>query len=324
MIIWYELTPLDTLFFRGSEPMEAGQPTSAPIFPPPVSVVQGALRTALLRAKGVSFSDYRQGKVSDEILSHIGKCGEKAPFSVVAILIKFKGTVYAPAPANWFIDAPQKPVSGKGYVGKKVIVASSTEAEALKMGIISSSGPVRLVVAKHDAVSLSGCWVKIGLFAQSTVTFAESDVVTDAEVYAVENRVGIELDGRRTVVEGKLYSANHIRLSDGITIVIAVDKNPGLTGYGMLQLGGEQRKCHYEQLNDTPSFSSITEPKGFIALAPVAAEEAYLPMIVSAYKPVMTSGWDLSRGFHKPTTTWFPAGSVFSEQINSSCIPLAQ
>ena len=47
----YEMTPLDTLFFRGSTPMEAGMMTTVSLFPPPISVIKGALWTAYCREK---------------------------------------------------------------------------------------------------------------------------------------------------------------------------------------------------------------------------------------------------------------------------------
>ena len=55
MNIWYELTPVDTLFFRGAEAMEAGLLGTGALFPPPVSVVLGALRSAVVRQSGSFF-----------------------------------------------------------------------------------------------------------------------------------------------------------------------------------------------------------------------------------------------------------------------------
>ena len=46
MSVFYEIIPLDTLFFRGSTPMEAGQNVAVSMFPPPVSVIEGSFRTA--------------------------------------------------------------------------------------------------------------------------------------------------------------------------------------------------------------------------------------------------------------------------------------
>ncbi len=323
MNLWYELTPIDTLFFRGNEPMEAGQATSAPLFPPPVSVVQGALRTALLRERGVAFQDYKRGNVSEEIIQHIGRSGEDAPFSITAILLKFNGIVYAPAPAGWFIDAADKPTTGTDYVGKKVVVASTSESDVAAMGVLSSSGTVSLVVTREEALSLAGCWINIELFTKEVVTFSPGDLLTDSELFTIENRTGIEIDNTRKVVEGKLYSANHIRLHDGVTIIVATDGDVGLPDSGMLQLGGEQRKCSYRKMTKTPLLFKNAPTTFFVALAPVKATEALLAKVVSAHKLIVTAGWDLSRGFHKPTTTWFPAGTLFSEQIDKACIPIA-
>jgi len=323
MNTWYELTPIDTLFFRGNEPMEAGQPTFVPLFPPPVSVVLGALRTTVLKERGIPFADYNKGKVPSELIDLIGKSGGSAPFAVTALLMKKGGVLYAPAPASWYLDLKKKPRKSEDYVAKRVVVATSTAEDAALQGVISSSGVGSLVVAQHEALSLSGCWVNINLLSQSEVTFAENDLLTDSDLYAAENRTGIELNNRRTVEKGKLYSGNHIRLREGVTMVIVLDRNPGLNGSGLLQLGGEQRKTHYKQLNN-PALPMIPQvAKGFVALAPVAAIDEMLPNVIATHKPVVTAGWDLSRGFHKPTTSWFPAGSVFSKKINDSCIPLA-
>jgi CRISPR-associated protein Cmr3 len=323
MNTWYELTALDTLFFRGSEPMEAGQATVAPLFPPPVTVIQGALRTAMLRQHCISFSDYKQGNVPNEVVNLIGKCGEAAPFTVTAILLKYQDSLYAPAPASWFIDAVDKPVSAQEYIGSKVITATSTAADAAGLGVISSSGQVSLVLAQKEALPLAGCWVDVSLFAQESITLAQGDLLTAAELFATELRTGIEIDSGRKVVEGKLYSANHIRLRDGVTMLIAVDTPPGLADSGLLQLGGEQRKCRYELLAARPLFTPVTTAKGFVALAPIVATADNLNSVAAAYKPVITSGWDLSKGFHKPSAAWYPAGSVFSKQINDACIPIA-
>ena len=48
---FFELKPLDTLFFRGNIPMEAGILSEQTVFPPPVSVVRGALWTESCREK---------------------------------------------------------------------------------------------------------------------------------------------------------------------------------------------------------------------------------------------------------------------------------
>jgi hypothetical protein len=80
MNIWYELTPVDTLFFRGAEAMEAGLLGTGALFPPPVSVVLGALRSAVVRQSGSSFTDYNTGNCPSKLIEMIGESGAEAPF----------------------------------------------------------------------------------------------------------------------------------------------------------------------------------------------------------------------------------------------------
>jgi len=325
MSVWLEVTPLDTLFFRGNEPMEAGQLGPVSLFPPPVSVIQGAIRTAVLVERGVSFADYRQEKsVSHEILDLIGVCGGQAPFAITAILLQKGGRYYAPAPASWFIDEPEKPLSGEGFRGKQVIVAGAMPASAGRLSLVASSDSLPLVVTRHHAVSLAGAWVAVELFASGSVTFADGDIYSGSELYAVERRTGIKLDGLRKVEQGHLYSASHIRLHDDVTLLIGVDRDPGLAHTGILQLGGEQRRARYEQVTAPATVRDTGASARYVALAPVEASPENLSSVVTAYQPVMSAGWDLLKGFHKPTTTWYPAGSVFSEKIAPSCLPLTQ
>ena len=63
MSISYEMLPLDTLFFRGSIPMEAGMQNVVSVFPPPVTVLSGAFWTAACQLACKGTVDY--GKPSD-------------------------------------------------------------------------------------------------------------------------------------------------------------------------------------------------------------------------------------------------------------------
>lgn len=323
MNFWYEITPVDTLFFRGSEPMEAGQLTSTPLFPPPPSVIQGAVRTAVLRERGIAFSDYKGNKAPADLIDAIGTSGEPAPFATTAVLMKRDGAIYAPAPASWFIDSGDKPENSGEYIDKSVVTAASDNDAMARLGIVSSSGTHPLVVAQHEARSLAGCWIRLDLLSRKNVTFSKEDLLTAGDLFGIENRIGIGIDSGRKVEQGKLYSANHIRLREGVTMLIALDRDPGLPNSGLFQLGGEQRRCRYDRLSSFPTLPKSAQPAGFVALAPVVATEELLNTVIAAPKPIVTAGWDLSKGFHKPSTTWFPAGSVFSGNVTQSCVPIA-
>jgi len=321
MKVWYELTPLDTLFFRGAEPLEAGMGMAPPLFPPPVSVILGAFRTAFLIQKGVSFEEYTKNRAADEIVSTIGHPGKDAPFSVTAILLKQGGKLYAPAPAHWFVDSERKLVRGDDYAGITVRTPS-VKADIMKnLLIVSSPTTPPMVVAKKEARSLAGSWVGLELLGKGEVTLAKGDLLTAHDLYLTEPRIGIGLREGKTVEEGKLYTANHLRLREGVSILIGFDRHPGVAEKGMIQLGGEQRRSWYREVQ-SPVIPQVPSPSCFMNLAPLRAEDSLLTDVVATGKLQTTAGWDLSRGFHKPTVTWFPAGAVFRRNVNNSLIPI--
>ncbi|HEX2958401.1 MAG TPA: type III-B CRISPR module-associated Cmr3 family protein [Chitinispirillaceae bacterium] len=329
MNIYYEILPVDTLFFRGAEPLEAGQLASTGLFPPPVTVITGALRTAVLKQKNVRFDDYKNGLVSDDVTSLIGKCGTNVPFSVTAVLLKKSENIYAPAPYSWFIDSAKKPVNGGDYAGLKVYPAEYCDAGVLKqLGIVDSAKSLPLVVLKNDAVCLGGNWVRLELLQRKDqITLSQGDILTPKELYGTENRTGISLLEKETdrptrqVREGALYTAGHIRLADGVSIVIGIDRECGLTDNGMLTLGGEQRMSSYQKFTMAIKHGNTGR---FIALSPIKADTTISAKTFCVGKQVMVAGWDLAKKFHKDSETWFPAGSVFTENINNQCWPIAQ
>ena len=62
--------------------------------------------------------------------------------------------------------------------------------------------------------------------------------------------------------------------------------------------------------------------KQYLSLMPIEATEENLSVLVASSKLFVTSGWDMAKGFHKPSVSWIPAGAVFSKKINNSCISL--
>lgn len=329
MSVYYEITPVDTLFFRGSEPLEAGQLVNSGLFPPPVTVISGAFRSAVLKQQNISFSAYNDNSAPEEIVKLIGKSGEEAPFAVSAVLLKKEGEIYAPAPYSWFVNTDGKKMeTGRDYAGLKVIRAAEINPGTVtQLGIASSVSVLPVVAAENEAVSLGGTWMKIQLLENGgQIVLSEDDILTDSQLYATESRTGISLldseTGRptRNVQKGALFTAAHIRLKDGVTMVVGISDDCGLAESGFLPLGGEQRRCGYEK-------TDIALPSGespfYLAMAPVQAENEVVDEIFCAGKTMVTAGWDLHKKFHKPSRTWLPAGSVFKKNMNEQFIPIA-
>lgn len=323
MSVFYEIIPLDTLFFRGSTPMEAGQNVAVSMFPPPVSVVEGSFRTAFLLQKGISPEDYVSGKdtSANEI---IGNPSEKAAFEVASILIKKNGQFYAKVPASWHLDSEKKPKEKTDYVGKTIVEAKRNQKFLDDMFVMSSSESLPFVQAKENAQTLGNIWVSIDFINSAKKVLEENDFLLQNEILAFEQRTGIVLDSSKHTVEGQLYSASHIRLLDGVSMVVGISKEIGLKDSGKIQLGGERRLCSYRKIDFCMPEKSENMGNQFLSPAPVEATKEILESLIASSKLVITSGWDLAKGFHKPTTSWIPAGAVFTKNINGICIPLNQ
>lgn len=321
MSIWYELSPLDTLFFRGSEPMEAGQLTSETLFPPPVSVLQGALRTELLRQKRISFEEYKKGEnIPVPVLEAIGRCGETAPFCVAGLLIKYKERLFVPAPSSWFVDLEKKPKNGADFSGSEILRPRQLGSDnPLNMRV--SCGAAPLVAARYEALSLAGYWVDHTLLSSPPKKLGAEDVLFASELFQLEHRTGIAMDANRKVEQGRIYSSAHIRLHEDVRLVVGIDRDLGLDSSGIIRLGGEQRVCAY---------ALCVEPKlpggqasQYMTLTPLALTVDMMEHVLCAPKPQILAGWDLGVGFHKPTTAWLPAGAIVTKAFNASCIPFS-
>lgn len=323
MSVFYEIIPLDTLFFRGSTPMEAGQNVAVSMFPPPVSVIEGSFRTAFLLQKGISPEDYASGKdtSANEI---IGNPSEKAAFEVSSILIKKNGQFYAKVPASWYLDSEKNPKEKTDYIGKTIVEAKRNQKFLDDMFVMSSSESLPFAQAKENAQPLGNIWVSIDFINSARKVLEENDFLLQNEILSFEQRTGIALDSSKHTVEGQLYSASHIRLLDGVSMIVGISKEIGLKDSGKIQLGGERRLCSYRKIDFCMPEKSENMGNQFLSPAPVEATKEILESLIASSKLVITSGWNLAKGFHKPTTSWIPAGAVFTKNINGICIPLNQ
>ncbi len=329
MNCWLEITPLDTLFFRGSEPMQAGQLAAVSLFPPPNSVVCGALRTAVLMQNSVNFNDYKHNRCTDHIHAHIGKCGEDPPFIISAFLMKKAENFYAPAPASWFVDTEKELSDSSDYIGLRIKPGKPLNPESLGLDIKASATPLSLVPVDYEAISLTGCWIKYDILQREPGEIAPDDILTSGELYSTENRTGISMLEEKTnqptrkAQTGKLYSAVHVRLREGVTIVIGISNDIGLAQSGHFIFGGEKRMIAYKKI-DAPFQPSAQEAELYCSLAAVELNDDNKESLFCSGKPRMYAGWDLAAGFHKPTVTTVPAGAVFTRNINNQLIPLVQ
>jgi CRISPR-associated protein Cmr3 len=313
---WYKFTPVDTLFFRGAEPMNLGENhTVSHVFPPPAHTLAGALRTAVLIQNGVSFKSYGIGNVPAEIIAAIGRAGQLAPFNLIGPLFMLGKNVYVPAPYSWFMGKD----SNKRKKNEKIKVV---KGKLLKSRLLKSEAP-ELIWAKGDEsemVSLGGMWIK-----KQDIYSAEMmvEVKPSVEFFENEPRTGIALEKNRRVREGHLYSFNHARLKRNVSLIFGTDSKLPLEDKGVLKIGAEQRFGWYEKLDNNNTDMRFSDDGNlYLSLSNLEGTEEANAWVVATGKILYFGGWDLHTGFHKPMKGYFPAGTVFNKKINNNCITI--
>jgi CRISPR-associated protein Cmr3 len=314
---WFEIDPLDTLFFRGAEPMEPGETHVQSLeFPPLPQTLIGAVRTAALARAGVTFMPGWQNTVNGDVRLSIGVEPEPpATFCVMGPLFAYKGELLYPVPADW----------RRGTDGRVSRLILKEPDLINRWRVCHSGGPVSLPWLQQEAgkdAEVKG-WVTAASLAAGD-RGERVDLIDQETLFTVESRVGLALNGRRAK-EGHLYSTSHIRLRSGVTILFGLDGVAAsvFPDDGLLQWGGEQRLECYRK-HDPVRLPQAESGSRWLAVVPMEASRLNLTapalQLDGQSIPLATwvsgkfrkvGGWDLANRRHKPLMSWFPAGAVF-------------
>lgn len=344
---WLRIDPLDTLFFKGSESMVAGQDHEVgTIFPPMPSTITGALRGAILGQRNILgdfiSDDHAALDAVKKQYPHLGT-PEKAGFDILGPVFEYRGDkdqldIFLPAPAHWFGALKNLEDGVKVTIQASQPIQSIVEATGM-----TGSVPEPLWVIKpaaQDMKNLTGFLVnktafdsmkngKADLFYSGCLKHARSSlpmVLPLSAIFGREDRVGIALDDTadtRRVKTGHLYATSHARLKSGISLVIGLSEAlipDYLDETGILQLGGELRVVGYEQYKDPISISAASGTWA-MALTPIPARQLdssgldQHPRASGAL--IRMGGWDMKKGFHKDMIAYFPAGTTIHVDKNT-------
>ncbi len=319
-MIWYQFTPSDTLFFRGAEPMVGGMDYDTRLaFPPSPSVIAGAMRTAVLTQQGIPVDTYRSGHA---VAEKIGDYGQPAPFTLLGPVLRQAGEDFVPAPATWYIDGDARALR------PHVIQAAPLNLDAARrLGL--QTGVALPVWTTHsgELQSLAGSWIALRALTRKRPRLEIGRTLfmpgrNLAALFTREPRTGNALEFTRRVQESKLYSARHLRLRPGFSLVWGLDQDCGLADQGVLSLGGEQRFGAYCRTTPPAFADEISQDTAlYLALAPVRMNAASAAALVAAGEVLYRGGWNLAQQFHKDMVGYYAAGAVFNQNMNSLCIP---
>lgn len=311
MKYWFSYRPLDTITLKAAG--RWGERGTTDFFPLPAQTLAGALRTAVLRERGVELS--RRASWPSDIIDAIGEPGSEAPFTLTGPLLRKGGRLLVPAPQHWYVQTDE----GEGKDQKKRLLKAFELRSSL---ILSSSAKPLRWVSRLKVEALAGKWLPVESLnlkdGDEVTAWGRADLADDDEM-----RIGLELDlAMRSAKKAKLYSLRHLRLRPDVELVWAIDRHLPLPDIGALQVGGERRFGRYERIKESP----LKETSGplHLALSMVPLNEESQSSLVAAASTQYLGGWDLRKGFHKPMNAYYPVGSVFDRPLESLTIPIPE
>ncbi|MFP3869622.1 MAG: type III-B CRISPR module-associated Cmr3 family protein [Syntrophobacteria bacterium] len=350
---WYVLTPEDTLFFRGGEPMVMGESHfQTSIFPPSPETLAGAVRAKVIQDHAAGdFNGYMSGRYSDEPwYEEIG--GPEAVPDTLKLngpFLYMNESLLFPVPANLY--------RAKGRAGETLFNACRPKRfkeVRTKFGLSCVCWlPNREGVAASDWALVDGYITAKGI---SSYLSGKLDQLTDDDIYdhqrlrregilLEEERVGIARHRNlRVARSGHLYQTRHWRLGEGVGLAFLLEGVSSFGGTGCMQLGGEGRRVWITEakisLPEAPKRADFVVTlfpipilgvmDGF-PITPVSDGERSLtlpkqdkiPVHCHVFKaPLEFGGWDMKNQRPKPMRAYLPGGSVFffkNTEITSRC-----
>lgn len=320
--MYAEITPLDTVFFRDGRSFTMGEETwGASRFPPPPSVVYGALRTRY-------FAEHPDRL--EDAASPDDPTGEAR---LTAFHLRENGTPHFPVPRDLVHESGQ-PSAGRGTTVVPTQPAPLPEGGAALGSLPSVLTHPRTVESVRGAYLPQGdLW---GYLQGRQDTFTALDPEDDDLVHN-EPKIGIRMDRTtRAADDGQLYRIGLRRLGEDVSFGVGVESLP-LEEDGLLKLGGESKPARYETVSDTPPVSDPPEKKigeassfRLYLATPAIFEQGWLPgwidpetlrgqqgkvtvhlQAAAVGKPGAVGGWDMEAGAPKPMSRTVPAGSVY-------------
>lgn len=318
-----QINATDTLFFRDGRPFTMGEDTYAQsIFPPPPSVLYGALRTA-----------YMAADISGQSLSTLIKATEA--LTIRNLFLKSDKDLYAPLPADLFVDkdgditfpeSKAKPVSSlptpqmiyhntKGKPnGQPRLITLEVLKDYLDNG--NQQRTFKNVLLKNFTEKET----KIGIARSNVTRTSDEGMLYRMEMVRLEKK-----QEDKTWQSLSFWIEYEFKDDTGINITLPTET--------WVRMGGDKKVTYItscqlsiENLLPCPTLQG-TQFKIYLA-TPALFEAGWYPenllaqhdleLIAAAVgKPMHLGGWDMNKREPKPMLKAVPAGSVYYVQADS-------
>ena len=326
----HTLRPLDKLFVKDGRPLSLEDDSAASgLFPPPPSVVYGALRSAALAQAadlGAAIGTAAD-PAHEQRASLTGLAFAKAEAGATVL--------YFPAPADLVREkVKDDSADGQPAVRAALLAEDASLTSAPTPRLLGPADRTRPVEGVGGYVS--GAGLAAYLRGEEVPPTA---VIESSALYGSEPKLGIALDyGSRTTDDGLLYTMAMQRLHDGVTLAART------SGFGdslprLLRLGAEARAVETTTVRlDWPTAVPPSVDSFTLYLAtPAVFKCGWLPdfltntdgrehtgrlggatvrlLAASTGKYVPLGGWDIVAHRPKPMRKAVPAGAVYHFEI---------
>lgn len=313
------IKPIDVLFLRGNLLFGAAGSFGHSVMPPSPAVFAGAIRSALLTAKGVNLSSFAKGEVNDPELG-TPQCPGRFAVKGFHLARQHGRTGLVERFFSLPADLVVKELEGTRMVQR---LQPRSLSPALKCSAVLPQVAILAETSRDKPVT--GLWLtQRGWETYLAGGTPAPDALVDSQVlWKSEVRIGIGLSATsRAVEQGKLFSAEAISLCPGVGFVARIE-GADLTRLRNLRLGGDGRAGVIEPVSSAapePDYEALARSGRMrvVLTTPGLFEDGWRPgalpgELVCAVVPRMevVSGWDLARGVPKPAQRAVPAGAVY-------------
>lgn len=310
---------IDTLFFRDGRPFSMGEETFATgIFPPPPSVLYGALRSAYASENGISLDNIRTETEKIKINGINYACGN----------------FFYPMPLDLVVLKSDKEKARLLYAGDKNNIKSNSN-DAFKYVLWHP---------EHIDNSTSNCMISADTFEDYLFDCHSHSAGWNykpmSKLITTEVKIGIgRTNETKQSEDGKLYRVGMQRMqsltskdiNERFSFVLNISEN-SLTKLGKLGAEGKSIVIRNDE-EFTGNLNIQYEENSYFKLylqTTSLFEKGYLPDLKKHFKgwdleiltcaigrPQHIGGWDLENNFPKSMMKAIPAGSVYYVKVNN-------
>lgn len=319
-----KLEALDTLFFRDGKPFSMGEDSWADgIFPPPPSVIYGALRTAWASENNIPLNEIDE-KTKDLVIHKIN--------------LQFENNVYYPMPLDLVVEKVTTEVNAQRERTNKY---NAHILDKFPENYLTSNPFGQLITYKNENIqieTLENGIIQKTEFMNYLGQNSNDYIIKTIETYLkTESKIGIGRDNfSNNVSDGMLYRVGMKRVIN-FSFIIELGGLKFLEA-GILKLGAEAKTANYQivpdefvkaKYNMQKSDLSVSKFK-LILSSPAYFEQGSIPSwidkstFIGKYnntslklinciigKPILQGGFDMKTRKPKPMIKLVPAGSIY-------------